>query len=323
MTLGLLVVTIIVAIACITALLAVMIIFGAAKPSPAAVLDFPANGTAGLPAIQTITARDGAALAFRCYPGNGSRVAILIHGTADGGGGMHGPAEALKSRGVTAYALDIRGHGASGKRGDIGYIGQLDDDLADFMKEIGRRHPGTEVVLVGFSSGGGFALRVAAGPVGALFDRFVLISPYLGHRAPTQRPHHVDWLVPYIPRLIALSILERLGIHRFEGLPAVAFAADPGARHGPMLTNSYRLSRNFHPSDDFRGDFRRVGKPMTVMVGGEDEVFYAERFADVIHGVRSDIAVKVVPGLGHFDMTLSRAGADAIAEEVAPAAAAR
>ena len=46
---------------------------------------------------------------------------------------IHALAEALAARGVETYAPDIRGHGASGTRGDIGYLGQLEDDLADFV----------------------------------------------------------------------------------------------------------------------------------------------------------------------------------------------
>jgi hypothetical protein len=33
--------------------------------------------------------------------------------------------------------LDIRGHGGSGHRCDIDYIGQIDDDLADFVTNLG------------------------------------------------------------------------------------------------------------------------------------------------------------------------------------------
>jgi alpha-beta hydrolase superfamily lysophospholipase len=37
----------------------------------------------------------------------------------------------VRAAGITTYVPDIRGHGGSGRRGDIDYIGQLDDDLAD------------------------------------------------------------------------------------------------------------------------------------------------------------------------------------------------
>ena len=42
------------------------------------------------------------------------------------------------------------------------------------------RHPNAKLVLMGFSSGGGYALHVAALPLGKTFERAVLLSPMLG-----------------------------------------------------------------------------------------------------------------------------------------------
>ena len=50
---------------------------------------------------------------------------------------MHALAKALRDAGVSAYVLDIRGHGGSGRCGDVDYIGQIDDDLADFVTNLG------------------------------------------------------------------------------------------------------------------------------------------------------------------------------------------
>lgn len=308
-------------------LLAAMIIFGTAKPKSAGTegadaiaVSFPT----GLPPVESVTARDGTALAFRFYRGDGDIVAILVHGSVGAGATMHFLAEAIRARGGCVYAPDIRGHGASGTPGDIAYAGQLEDDLADLTAEIRRRHPGKILVLAGYSSGGGYVLRVAGGSAGHLFDRFVLISPYLGHRAPTQRPDHHGWVVPFVPRIIGLSVLERLGIHWFEGLPAIAFApgatfgVEPSSVAGAPMTNSYRLSRNFHPGADVAGDFRRTAKPMTVIVGSADEVFYADRFAPLIQRLRPDIAVTLVPGQTHLDMIRDPRGTGAVAAVIAP-----
>src|SRR3546814_16323875 len=74
---------------------------------------------------------------------------------------MHILARALQSMPdpPTVYALDIRGHGQSGPlRGDIAYVGQLEDDLADFLAASRIDHPAAQWTLIGFSSGGGFTL---------------------------------------------------------------------------------------------------------------------------------------------------------------------
>ena len=67
---------------------------------------------------------------FSCTAPSGSSVAV------------HALADALAARGVETYAPDIRGHGGSGTRGDIGYVGQLEDDMADFVAEVRKTEPG-------------------------------------------------------------------------------------------------------------------------------------------------------------------------------------
>jgi hypothetical protein len=93
----------------------------------------------GAPDLSRFQARDGTWLAYRLYPApNGARdrIAILAHGSSASSIEMNAVAKALAGAGVTAVALDIRGHGASGTRGDIAYGGELDDDLADVVGEL-------------------------------------------------------------------------------------------------------------------------------------------------------------------------------------------
>lgn len=294
--------------------LAGMIAFGtSAPPPPLAAVNEPFKHVdfSDLPGVQTYQARDGAMLAYRSYDAGGDRMAVLIHGSSGSGSGMHIVAKALRDAGITAYALDLRGHGKSGPHGDIAYVGQLEDDVADFMGGLRADHPNATVTLIGFSSGGGFALRVAGGQYGALFDRYILVSPMLRYDAPTVRPSS-GWAAPFIPRIIALSILDRLALHGFEGLPVLAFAVPPDLRTVLTPTYSYRLWRNFAPHDDYLGDIARCPKPMQVLVGGADELFHADRFAPLFQSVRADVPVTVVPGPGHIAMTTTPAGVAAI-----------
>jgi alpha-beta hydrolase superfamily lysophospholipase len=299
------------------ALLAGLIVFGTAAPpkvTDAMRAPFARVELADLPALASFNARDGAALAYRLYSADGSRVILLVHGSAGASESMHALAKALQAAGTTVYAMDVRGRGGSGTPGDIAYVGQLEDDLADVTQLLREKHPAASVSLVGYSSGAGFVLRVAGGPTGKLFDGFGLISPYLGHRAPTQRPNIGGWTVPYVPRLIGLSILDRLGFHALEGLPVVAVAAMTDEPAAPPLTCSYRLARNFHPNDAFIADFRNTPKPMTVVVGAADEVLHADRFAPTIAAVRPDIPVIVLPGLDHVGVITDPKGVMAAAK---------
>src|SRR6476646_9927744 len=112
----------------------------------------------GLPMVERFQARDGTWLGFRHYapssPATG-RAAIVVHGSSgSSGGSIHALSAALAGRGVETWAVDIRGHGISGTRGDIGYVGQLEDDLSDFVALLRKSAPSAPLTLVGHSSGG-------------------------------------------------------------------------------------------------------------------------------------------------------------------------
>jgi len=78
----------------------------------------------------------------------------------------------------------MRGHGESGSRGDIAYIGQLEDDLDDFMKQVLEVEKG--VTLIGFSGGGGFALRFA-GATGKICLSATFCSRHISGTMPLPR----------------------------------------------------------------------------------------------------------------------------------------
>ena len=221
--------------------LAGMIAFGtSAPPKPLASIGDPFKTVdfSDLPAAETVAARRGSPITFRHWdppdPGSPERVVIAIHGSSASGSSLHPLAKALRAAGFTVYASDIRGHGATGERGDIDYAGQLDDDLADLTAMAKARHPNAQLALLGFSSGGGFALHAAATPLATAFARIVLISPFLGPFAPTVRPKGgTAWAKAFVPRIIALAVLERFGIHAFEHLPVIAFRRVAGTGEVP------------------------------------------------------------------------------------------
>jgi alpha-beta hydrolase superfamily lysophospholipase len=291
------------------ATLAGMIAFGTAEAPPplASIYDNTKRmDFDGAPALQRYTARDGTQLAYRTYPAGGDRVAVLVHGSTGNSLGMNMLAKHLAAADITAYALDMRGHGASGRRGDIDYIGQLDDDVADFVATIKPQHAGAHFTLVGFSAGGGFTARFAGGAYGDLFDRYILLAPYLGPAAPTNQPGNGGCAVAYLPRIYAIAALNQAGVHWFDGLPVVAYAKQP------VSTYSWRLSANFRADYDYLGDFARARKPMTVIVGAADDEMIADHYEPAITPVRFDVVVKVLPGLGHIDMIAAPAALDAI-----------
>ncbi len=259
--------------------------------------------TSGAPYLSRYQARDGTWLAYRLYPAtNGAkdRIAILAHGSSASSIEMHAVATALAGAGVTAVAVDIRGHGASGTRGDIAHPGQLDDDLADLIAELRKAYLAARFSLIGHSAGGGFALRIAGSPLGATFDRFVLLAPYLGYSAPTNRPAEGPglWATPDTPRIVAAVMLERLGIDWPQSLPAIAFADAPEAKMFVTSQYSFRLLQNYTAPPDWKGAFERAKGRIAVVGGADDELMDADAYKRVLPPL--GIPVTIVPGVDHM-----------------------
>jgi pimeloyl-ACP methyl ester carboxylesterase len=258
---------------------------------------------AGAPELSRFQARDGTWLAYRLYPAtNGvkDRIAILAHGSSASSIEMNGVATALAAAGVTAVAVDFRGHGASGTRGDIAYLGQLDDDLADLMGELRKSYPTARFSLIGHSAGGGFALRIAGSRLGDAFDHFVLLAPYLGYSAPTNRPNEGpgEWVSPDMPRILATLMLERLGIDWPQSLAAIAFADVPQAKMSVTNEYTFRLWRNYTAPPDWRGAFQRAKGRIAVVAGADDQLMDAEAYRRVLPALGA--SVTILPGVDHM-----------------------
>ena len=298
--------------------LAAAVAFGGPAPiaplasinEPFAKVDFSA-----VPPARSYVARDGTSLAWLDYPAapgsQEKRRIVLVHGSSARGRSMHALAQALAAAGFNVAALDMRGHGDSGLRGQAAYVGQLEDDVEDFMRAVPHAGPST---LLGFSSGGGFVLRFAGGARQALFDRYVLLSPYLRHDAPTARPGNGGWVSVGLPRLVALHVLNRADLTAWNDLPVLNFGLNDAAR--PLLTPSYSytLATSFGPHDDYPADIRGVRTALRIVVGSDDELFRAEQFAGVFAAAGQRVPVTLVPGVNHMGLTLDPRAWPAIIE---------
>jgi alpha-beta hydrolase superfamily lysophospholipase len=272
-----------------------------------------------LPAIERFQARDGTLLGFRHYAASGpsaGRAAIVVHGSSGSSGNtIHALSRALAQRGVESYAVDIRGHGVSGTRGDIAYLGQLEDDLADFVAEIRKTNPAVSLTLIGHSAGGGFALRVAGSPIQDLFERTVLLAPYLGYDAPTNQPNSGGWASADIPRIIALMLLRGVGIDCCEALPALAFAVPPNSAKTLVPAYSYRLMRNF-ATRGYRTDLAAATKPLTIYSGTDDELMRADKYAEAVRDFPR-VDVRLIEGINHLGIVGAPKAVNVIADDVA------
>jgi len=283
---------------------------GEPPPMPSISSPFKNADFSGLPPVSRFDARDGTKLAYRAYAPQGAAQGsvVLIHGSSAQSNTMHVMAKAFAAAGFAAYALDVRGHGDSGTKGQIAYIGQLDDDLEDFVRAV---KPERSATLAGFSSGGGFALRIAGGARQKLFDNYLLLSPFINPDAPTQRRDSGGWVKVGIPRIVAIALLNSIGVRAFNGLPVVKFALAEEARKFLTPQYSFALLQNFGPERDYKANIRAMGQPVRLVAGQEDEVFYADRFAELFKSAGKEIPVTLVPGIGHIGLTLEPAGVQA------------
>jgi alpha-beta hydrolase superfamily lysophospholipase len=292
---------------------AVLALDAPTKPPPLASISSPFAKVdfSDLPAVTTYRARDGTPLGYRAYAGGNARVVVLIHGATDDGSGMHVLAKALRDPDTSVYVPVLRGHYQSGRSGDIDYVGQLEDDLADFVPMLRARHPDASLSLIGFSSGGSFVLRVMGTPAEKSFDRFVMISPALPYDAPTIRRGGGGWVSVAIPRIVAITLLNRIGIHCFDGLPVIAFATSPSAKR---LTSVYsgRLAVDFGAPRNYLAVLGRSRKPVALLAGSDDQLFHADRFAPLLKPARADLDVTIVPGVRHIGMTVAPEGVAAV-----------
>lgn len=270
-----------------------------------------------LPELRPYAARDGARLAFRLYPSAApaDTVLILLHGS-----GWHSmqfaPLAAEVSRRGLAHVItpDLRGHGfAPERRGDVDYIGQLEDDLADLIAVARERFPRARVIVGGHSSGGGLAVRFAGGAHGAQADGYVLLAPFLKHNAPTTRPRSGGWARPLTRRIVGLSMLNSLGLRGLNGLTVIQFAMPRAVLEGPLGASatsaySYRLNTSYAPRADYGRDLAAIDRPLLVIAGDADEAFVAAQYEPTIAAHTSGGSYVVLPGVSHIGL-LTDAGA--------------
>ena len=195
-----------------------LLVFGTVpRPKPLASISQSMHGVdfSDLPAPLSslrFRARDGRTLHYRLYPGSGPDVVILIDGSSGESSAMHAVAKAIAAAGDTVFVPDLRGHGHDGTPGELDYIGQLDDDLADLVGTVHESHPDSGLILAGHSSGGGFVFRVAVSRLASLFDGYILLSPAMPYGGPTWRPDAGGRAAASTGRIVALTVLNAMGI---------------------------------------------------------------------------------------------------------------
>lgn len=249
-----------------------------------------------------VAMRDGTPLRVRRYGSEAPIDLIFVHGSGAYNHYLSAFAATVADSGAAVvHTPDLRGHGeAPERRGDIDYIDQLEDDLADLIAQLAAEHPGRKRVLGGHSSGGGLAIRFAGGPHGGIVDGYLLLAPYLQHDAPTVRPNSGGWASPRLGRIVGLTMLNAIGIRAWNDTTVLDFDL-PVARRSGLETPSYtfRMMSGINPRN-YREDLAALEAPTLVVVGARDEAFVAERFPEVFAAHAPEARVVIVPDVGHL-----------------------
>ncbi len=184
------------------------------------------------------------------------------------------------------FAIDLRGHGQSdGNSGDVDYINQYVDDIADIIKEIRKEKSNGKIIIAGHSMGGGVALRYAMAKHYEQPDGFLLFAPLIGHNSPAF-PQKQDiasnneepFMKIHIERIIGLTMLNEIDNHEYDSLPVLFFNLP---EYVPLRKYSYRANKSMTP-DDYVAGLKAVNKPMLVLMGREDEAFSVEATKEAI-----------------------------------------
>jgi pimeloyl-ACP methyl ester carboxylesterase len=246
--------------------------------------------------------RDGTVLAARRFAANSDSTIVLVHGILGSSLELNRASGLLReATSASVVAIDLRGHGASGGApGDISYIGQYEDDLADVVAKIRAERPLGRVILAGHSMGGGIVLRYAIRSGVPPVDGYLLFAPYLGAKSPTtpqeSRPGEEAFLRLHLPRTLGLALWNQVGVTGFNGLRTLFFNLP---KELPLTSYSYRAMVGNAPEDHVPAlaAIRASRRPLRVLVGSQDEAFKADQYGIALGPEKG--ALTIIDGASH------------------------
>ncbi|HVU20021.1 MAG TPA: alpha/beta fold hydrolase [Rhizomicrobium sp.] len=219
-------------------------------------------------------ASDGALIPYRVWPAHRPRALILLlHGAFDYSGAFDEIGPRLASTGLTAFAFDQRGFGATASRGHWCGIERMTDDVGDALGFLRARFGDQPAFIVGESMGADIAVRaIAAGNAGDIRG-IVLAAP----GAVTDAVRRLLW--GCLIRLLGYFAPDsELGIERIKGTGLTAAGAirllcDPlvlRSLRPAMAAGLFELAVSAVPAA------RQVSVPALTMIGSRENLIYSK-----------------------------------------------
>ena len=220
----------------------------------------------------------------------------IVHGLGEHGG-RHSPlGEALRDRGISSYAMDLRGHGVSGgRRGHVERFSQYLDDLLAIRRETG----GDDIpqMLFGHSLGGLVVVRALQRDPDSRINGSVISAPALGLSGDSPR-----WRDP------AAGVLSRVAptVSVPNGINPEDLSHDPVAveayRNDPLIHDRitprlYREMRRAMQKASLEAP--RLDVPVLLLLPGDDRVVDSDSARDVAGRFSGPLTVQEYPHLFH------------------------
>ena len=249
-------------------------------------------------------ARDGTELAYRHYPARGAGERTGSPSSCTARRDRASPSTRWRTRSRRAASKPTRRTFAAmapPARAATSAISASSRTISRISSpSCARPHPAAPLTLIGHSAGGGFALRVAGSPIQNLFARTVLLAPYLGYDAPTNRPDSGGWASADIPRFLGAGGPAPARHRLLRG------AADAGLRGAAEFRTDPGLDLFVPPDAQFRdrAATATISPPRpsrsTLIAGAADELMIADKYADAVQRHRAAVDVKLIDGVNHM-----------------------
>jgi hypothetical protein len=119
------------------------------------------------------------------------------------------------------------------------------------------------------------------------------------------RPNSGGWVQVAIKRYVGLSMLNNVGVTLLNSQPVLFFNRPKNVTdHLQVDSYSYRLNESFSPQA-YEEDLSNNNTPMLLLVGADDEAFYAQEFKEIMNSFAPHAKVYILEDTKHLDLPSS------------------
>ena len=262
-----------------------------------------------------LRAADGARLPLRVWPANPKTRAVIVavHGFNDYSNAFDAPARYWAERGITTYAYDQRGFGATEHAGLWPGTETMVADLAAITGLVRAEHPEAPLYLVGESMGAAVIMTLMARDDAPAVDGAVLVAPAVwGWRTMNPFYRMSLWLGAHVMPWATASG-RGLGIRPSDNREMLlALSKDPLTIKNTRIDSVYGL---VDLMDEAFVAAERMTVPTLVLYGERDDLVPEEPTYAMLRRLSAPHRVAVYPQ--GFHMLLRDLQADVVLADVA------